>query len=78
MTPITIEKKKYTYEDYLKISDDKRYELIDGELIMTPSPVPNHQRILKKLDFYLKNLYQKISLEKYSSRHVMYILTMKM
>ena len=59
MTPITIEKKKYTYEDYLKISDDKRYELIDRELIMIPSPVPNHQRILKKIGFLLEKFVSK-------------------
>lgn len=53
MTPV-LEKKKYTYEDYLKISDDKRYELIDGELIMTPSPVTRHQRISRKIEFMLE------------------------
>jgi len=52
--PVVIEKKKYTYEDYLKTSDDKQYELIDGELLMTPSPVPNHQRISRKLEFILE------------------------
>src|SRR3989338_9619208 len=54
MMPVVIEKKKYTYEDYLKTSDDKQYELIDGELLMTPSPVPNHQRISRKLEFILE------------------------
>ena len=38
MVTVIIEKKKYTYEDYLKTPDDKRYELINGELLMTPSP----------------------------------------
>jgi len=52
--PVVIEKKKYTYEDYLKTSDDKQYELIDGELLMTPSPLPNHQRISRKLEFILE------------------------
>ncbi len=40
-----VEKRKYTYEDYLKTPDDVRYELIEGELIMTPSPVTRHQWI---------------------------------
>ena len=40
--------------DYIKISDDKRYELINGELIMTPSPVPKHQRVSKKIEFILE------------------------
>ena len=46
-----VEKKKYTYEDYLKTPDDKRYELIEGELLMTPSPVTKHQRISRELEF---------------------------
>lgn len=54
MVTVTIEKKKYTYEDYIKISDDKRYELINGELIMTPSPVPKHQRVSRKIEFMLE------------------------
>ncbi len=54
MTPAIIEKKKYTYEDYLKTPDGKRYELIEGDLLMTPSPVPNHQRISRKIEFILE------------------------
>ena len=34
---------KLTYQDYLNTPDDKRYELIDGELIMSPSPREAHQ-----------------------------------
>lgn len=33
MGQAVLEKKKYTYEDYLKTPDDKRYELIEGELL---------------------------------------------
>lgn len=54
-----IEKKKYTYEDYAKIFDGKRYELIDGELLITPSPVPGHQRISKKIEFMLEKFVTK-------------------
>lgn len=62
---LTAEKKKYTYEDYLKIPDDKRYELINGELLMTPSPVPKHQLVSSELysrlkDFVLKNDIGKV------------------
>nr|CAJ71420.1 conserved hypothetical protein [Candidatus Kuenenia stuttgartiensis] len=53
MTPV-LENKKYTYEDYLKISDDKRYELIDGELIITPFPSTRHQRISRKIEFVIE------------------------
>jgi Uma2 family endonuclease len=53
MAPTVTEKKKYTYEDYLKTPDDERYELIEGELLMTPSPITKHQRISKNLAFSL-------------------------
>lgn len=36
---------KFTYEDYLNTPEDKRYELIDGELFMTPAPGELHQRV---------------------------------
>ena len=54
MARAAVEKKKYTYEDYLKTPEDKRYELIEGELLMTPSPVTLHQRISGKLEFELR------------------------
>ena len=54
MAPIVVEKKRCTYEDYLKTPEDKRYELINGELLMTPSPIPNHQRVSGKLEFVLR------------------------
>jgi len=36
MASTAAEKKKYTYEDYLKTPDEERYELIGGELLITP------------------------------------------
>jgi len=54
MTSTATEKKKHTYEDYLKTPDDVRYELIQGDLLMTPSPVTKHQRILRKIGFMLE------------------------
>ncbi|MBX2819393.1 MAG: Uma2 family endonuclease, partial [Rhodothermaceae bacterium] len=39
-----------TYEDYCQIpSDENRYEVIDGALFMSPSPVERHQRIFTHL-----------------------------
>ena len=40
---------KYTYADYLKTSDDERYELLHGELVMAPAPREIHQYVLIKL-----------------------------
>ena len=40
MASTATEKRKCTYEDYLKTPDDERYVLIGGELLMTPAPVP--------------------------------------
>jgi len=37
-------KAKLTYADYAKTPDDERWELIDGELFMAPSPKEAHQR----------------------------------
>ena len=36
---------RLTYEDYAKTPEDERYELIDGELIMTAAPNMLHQGI---------------------------------
>ncbi len=57
----TTKKKRLTYKDYLNLPDDgQRYELIHGELVMTPAPVPLHQEVLLKIakqfsDFLEKN-----------------------
>ena len=38
-----------TYEDYLKTSDDERWELLDGKLVMAPSPSMPHQIVATDL-----------------------------
>lgn len=42
---------KFTYEDYKSLpeSETKRYELLEGELVMVPSPTERHQRIARNL-----------------------------
>ena len=43
--PVRIRKKKYTYEDYARMTppDSGNYELHDGKIVFMPSPIPSHQ-----------------------------------
>jgi Uma2 family endonuclease len=44
---------RFTYEDYLLLPEDRRYEIVDGDLFLTPAPTPYHQRVAKRLGFLL-------------------------
>ncbi len=39
----------WTYEDYLRLEDEKRYEVINGRLEEMPAPTTEHQIISKRL-----------------------------
>lgn len=46
--------RRLTYADYVALPDDgHRYQLLDGELVMTPSPTAWHQAALRELEFKL-------------------------
>lgn len=48
--PAVSEALKFTYSDYLLLPDNgKRYEILEGELLMSPSPNANHQTVLIRL-----------------------------
>ena len=47
---------KFTYEDYKHTLDDARYELLDGELILSPSPRTAHQRASRNIEVPLVTL----------------------
>ena len=47
---LTVEKKKkYTVDDYLMLEEGAPFQLINYDLVMSPSPIPLHQQILFEL-----------------------------
>lgn len=63
--PIVNEALKFTYFDYLLLPDnEKRYEILEGELLMSPSPNANHQIVLLNLATILKLFVEKFGLGK--------------
>jgi Uma2 family endonuclease len=51
----------WTYSEYARFPDDgNRYEVIDGEVLVTPAPSPQHQHVLLNL---------LIALRQYAERH---------
>lgn len=50
--PVTTEK-RLTYDDYALLLEGAPYQLIEGELIMSPAPTPYHQRISRTIEFAL-------------------------
>src|SRR4029450_8434131 len=44
---------KFTYEHYLLLSDENRYEILEGDLCMVPAPEVYHQRVSRKLEVAL-------------------------
>ena len=57
-------KTKLTVEDYLATSDDERWELLDGELIMPPAPGTRHQRIQVNLGVRLVQFLESMGFGK--------------
>lgn len=54
------ETKLVTYDDYHNLPDDgKRYEIIGGELLMTPAPGTNHQKISRNIFLQFINMSLK-------------------
>jgi len=50
---------KFNYQDYLQLPEDKRYEIIDGDLFMVPSPNERHQHILSNIFYVLFGYVRK-------------------
>jgi len=51
--------KRWTYEEYYKLEDDQRYEIIDGQLLMAPAPDTSHQDWLGDLYSLLRSFVKK-------------------
>jgi len=45
--------KRWTYEEYYRLNDDQRYEIIDGNLLTAPSPDVWHQSWLNEINLLL-------------------------
>ncbi|MFQ5830366.1 MAG: Uma2 family endonuclease [Candidatus Methylomirabilia bacterium] len=51
-------KQKLDYSDYAQIpADGKRYELLEGDLCVTPAPSPLHQRVSRRLQRRLEDYF---------------------
>jgi Uma2 family endonuclease len=51
---------EWTYAEYARLPDDgNRYEVIDGEVCMTPAPGPHHQTVAANLFVELRGYVQQ-------------------
>lgn len=50
---------KFTYEDYIHMPEGKRYEIVEGELYMVPSPTTMHQRVSRELEEMLSKFVKE-------------------
>jgi len=56
---LTVEKKKkYTIDDYMQLEEGAPFQLINNDLIMSPSPNPFHQFIVVRLSKVMLNFLE--------------------
>jgi Uma2 family endonuclease len=68
---------KLDYDDLARMpEDDRRYELLDGVLYVSPSPRPLHQRVSKRLQRQLEAYFEDEGLGEVFDAPVDVILTM--
>jgi Uma2 family endonuclease len=58
------QEKEYTVQDYERLPEGAPYQLIGGELVMTPSPTPFHQSISINLSMMLAPFVKNAGLGK--------------
>lgn len=70
-------KQKLDYDDLAHTPDDgRRYELLEGALLVSPSPRPLHQRVSKRLQRQLEAYFEDKGLGEVFNAPVDVILTM--
>ncbi len=59
--PVPNHQIRFRYEDYKSLPEsmEKRYELLDGDLLMVPAPTITHQRISRNLEVRLHEYCQQ-------------------
>ena len=73
---ITGLKQKLDYDDYARIPPDgKRYELLEGDLYVTPAPSPLHQRVSRRLQRQLEDHFHARGLGEVFNAPIDVILT---
>jgi Uma2 family endonuclease len=69
-------KHKLDYSDYAAIPPDgKRYEIIEGDLYVTPAPTPFHQRVSKRLQRQIEAYFEQRALGEVFDAPIDLILT---
>ncbi len=53
VAPLIGNRRHYTYADYIAIDDDKRYEVLEGDIMMVPAPSTLHQRLSWEIGFVI-------------------------
>ena len=73
---ITGLKQKLDYSDYARIPPDgKRYELMEGDVYVTPAPSPRHQRVSRRLQRQLEDYFHARNLGEVFNAPIDLILT---
>lgn len=56
---MSVPRVKLTYQDYLQMPEDQRYEVLEGDLRMVPAPGFLHQQVLSNLNSAIKAYVQQ-------------------
>ena len=60
---VAVEKgKRWTYEEYYRLDEDQRYEIIDGNLLMAPAPDTWHQGWISELHLIFQHHVKRAKL----------------